>query len=222
MSHAERRRARGEATREALLDAARTAFGSRGYSATSLRQIVEAASVTKGAFYHHFEDKQAVFAAVFADVQRDIARRAFVVHLEHEGEDGDDRPVVRDLVVEPDEQVLDHLVQGCRTYLEAHLDRAVQRIVLIDGRAVLPWGTWHESHTEHAVVLLRADLRRAMRRGLLDPLPLRPLSTMLAGALDEGCMSIAHGEDPGAALEEAMQVITRILQGLRATDPRPG
>ena len=55
----------GEMTRKALLDAARTLFGERGYGATSLDEVAQAAKVTKGALYHHFEGKQELFAAVY-------------------------------------------------------------------------------------------------------------------------------------------------------------
>lgn len=204
----------GDATREALLRVARAKFGSIGYAATSLQAIVDGAGVTKGAFYHHFEGKEAIFSRVFEEVHRQIGRRAFVVDLDTEAP-FDGTPPVRDLAAEPNHQVFDHLVRGCRTYLQAHMDPEVNRIVLIDGRAVLPWFEWHRIHSNHSVVLLRADLRRAMRRRILRTLPLQPLATMLAGALNEGCTAIANAEDPDEVLAESMIVIQGILDGLR-------
>jgi AcrR family transcriptional regulator len=208
---------RALATRAALVDAARSLFGDQGYADTSVQAIVEDAAVTKGAFYHHFEHKQELFLHVFEEVQHEIGRRAFVVHVEHEHDpSGAGGRRFRDLSAESDEEVWAHVLEGCRTYLELHTDPHVQRIVLIDGRAVLPWSQWHRVQSEHGVTLLRADLRRAQGRGLIPDLPLRALSTMLAGALHEACMTIAHADDGPAALEDAMAVVACFLSGLRS------
>lgn len=209
----------GDATRSALLAVARRLFGTRGYAATSLQGIVESAGVTKGAFYHHFATKQELFLAVFEQVQREIGREAFVVHLDHEHPDVSPDapgPAVRDLSAETNEQVWDHLLVGCRTYLELHARPDVQRIVLIDGRAILPWTDWHRIHADHGVTLLRADLRRARNRRLIRDLPLATVATLLAGALHEACILIAHADDVEAAITASMAVVAHFLHGLRA------
>lgn len=208
---------RADVTRATLLDAARRLFGRDGYAATSVHAIVEAADVTKGAFYHHFDGKQAIFLQVFEEVQREIGRRAFVVHLDSEriGADGSTRSRVRDLSAETNDQVWAHLLQGCQTYLQLHTDPAVQRIVLIDGPAVLPWTQQNRVRSEHGTVLLRAGLRRAIARRIVRPLPLQLLATMLAGSLNEACIAIANAVDRDAALEEAIEVVECFLAGLR-------
>lgn len=205
----------GDATRAQLVAAARRLFGEHGYAATSLQGIVAAAEVTKGALYHHFASKQEIFLAVFEQVQREIGREAFVVHLDHETASGANGPAVRELSAESNEQVWSHLLEGCRTYLQQHMRPDVQRIVLIDGRAALPWSDWHRIHSDHGVTLLRADLRRATHRRIVRDLPLGQVATMLAGALHEACILIAHSDRPEAELDEAMQVVERFLHGLR-------
>lgn len=55
---------RGQNTRARLLDSALRQFAVKGYDATSVGDICEVANVSKGAFYHHFESKQAVFLAL--------------------------------------------------------------------------------------------------------------------------------------------------------------
>lgn len=206
------------ATRATLLDAARDLFGRQGYAATSLQSIVEAAGLTKGAAYHHFDDKQDLFLHVFEQVQRQIGRQAFVVHLDDEDGAGTDAGAVRDLSSETNREVWRHLERGCRTYLELHMEAEVQRIVLIDGRAVLPWDDWHRVHHDHGVVLLRADLRRAMSRHIIRDVPLRPLATMLAGALHEACITITNAQDRDRALDDAMGIVRHFLTGLRADE----
>jgi len=52
---------RGEETRSRILEAAEECFTRNGYDATGVAEICRRASVTKGAFYHHFPSKQAVF-----------------------------------------------------------------------------------------------------------------------------------------------------------------
>jgi AcrR family transcriptional regulator len=67
---------RSEATRTRLLAVARKRFGTKGYAATSVEDLVRRAGVTKGAFYHHFDDKQAIFRAVLEEAQERLARRS--------------------------------------------------------------------------------------------------------------------------------------------------
>ena len=60
-------RDRTEKTRTALMQAARALFVDKGYAETSTPEIVAAAGITRGALYHHFEDKRALFRAVVTD-----------------------------------------------------------------------------------------------------------------------------------------------------------
>jgi AcrR family transcriptional regulator len=55
---------RGEETRGRILDAAVKKFAIAGYDAASVDEICGEAGVSKGAFYHHFPSKQAVFLAL--------------------------------------------------------------------------------------------------------------------------------------------------------------
>src|SRR5262249_55539679 len=66
---------RSEATRQALVRAARRLFGARGYADVGTEEIVRAAGVTRGALYHQFRDKAGLFAAVAEEVEAEIAGR---------------------------------------------------------------------------------------------------------------------------------------------------
>jgi AcrR family transcriptional regulator len=185
----------GAATRQALLDAARTLFGEHGYTATSIDDVAQAANVTKGAFYHHYDGKQELFAAVYEQVKREVSERAATAFLE------------------PDPWK--DLCAGCHAMLDAHLDPAVQRIVLQDAQAVLDADTIRSIETRYGAVVLRGALRRSIRAGVIQPLPLKALALMLTGAILEGCMAIADAEDPAQALQDAGEVLTSLLEGLR-------
>ncbi len=195
-----RKVAQGEATRQALLDAARALFGSQGYADTSLEQVVLAAGVTKGALYHHFGGKEQLFGAVFRSVKQELSR---VVAAAQWGPDP-----------------WQALLAGCRTFIEAHTDAGVQRIVLLDARAVLSWEAWHDVDSQYGTVILRSVLRRAVNDGLIEPQPLNSLATILTGALTEACMLVANADDPLSARVEAFQIVERLLEGLRVR-PRP-
>ena len=192
-----RRPARGAATRDALLEAARELFGERGYPGTSLDEVVARAGVTKGAMYHHFHGKEDLFAAVYEEIQHEVS----------------DRVVAKFLEPDPWES----LVVGSNLWIDAHLDPAVRRIVLRDARAVLGWDAVRRVEARFGAVPLRGVLRRAITKGIIDPQPLRPLALMLMGALTESCLYVADSDDPETARAEVGDLVLRLLMGLRAS-----
>src|SRR5713101_4637376 len=70
-----RKAEQSEATRAALVQAARELFGERGYDNTATEEIVQHARVTRGALYHHFRDKADIFRAVYEEIQKEIIAR---------------------------------------------------------------------------------------------------------------------------------------------------
>jgi AcrR family transcriptional regulator len=187
----------GAVTRHALLDAACTLFGERGYAATSIDDVAHAANVTKGAFYHHYDGKQELFAAVYEQVKREVSERAATAFLE------------------PDPW--EDLCTGCYAMLDAHLDPSVRRILLNDAQAVLDADTIRSVENRYGAVVLRGALRRSIRAGVIQPLPLKALALMLTGAILEGCMAITDAEDPDQARADVGNVLTALLEGLRPT-----
>jgi AcrR family transcriptional regulator len=187
--------AQGEATRAALVAAGRQLFGTQGYATTSLEEIVVAAGVTKGALYHHFSDKEALFKTVFEQVEREVSDEAVVEFNQ------------------PDSWAA--LVVGCRLWVEAHLDPQVRQIVLNDARGVLGWEAVRAIETRFSAVAVRGALRKAMHAGVIERKPLRPLALMLTGALSEACLYVADAEDPDAAREEVAALVVDLLSGLR-------
>jgi AcrR family transcriptional regulator len=191
----------GEQTREALLRAARELFGAKGFAGTSLGDIVSKGGVTKGALYHHFTDKVALFRAVFEQVQREVSDAAVTEFLQ------------------PDPWQA--LVAGCLQWVDAHDDPTIRQIVLVDARGVLGWEAARAIETRFSTVALRGALRKAMHTGILTRRPLRPLSLMLTGSLTEACLYVAQSEDPSSARHDIGILITGLLQGLRAPTEAP-
>jgi AcrR family transcriptional regulator len=193
------REAQGAATRAALMHAARQLFATQGFAETSVDEVVTAAKVTKGAMYHHFRNKEGVFAAVYEQVQHEVS----------------DLVVAEFLRPDPWEA----LQLGCELWIDAHLDPGVQRIAMRDARAVLGWEVVRDVEARFGAVPLRGVLRRAIRVGIIEPVPLRPLALMIMGALNEACFFVADAEDYEEARATVRQLTTALLSGLVETTP---
>jgi AcrR family transcriptional regulator len=185
-----------EATRAALVSSARALFAERGYAAVSIEQIVRRARVTRGALYHHFEDKEDLFRAVFESVQQDLGRALMAAANSR-----------RDTAK--------HLEAGCHAFLDACTEPDVQRIVLLDGPSVLGWERWHELDVNFGLEMLRRSIEAAIEGGLVRRQPVEPLSHLLFGALNGAGLEIARAADPDAARREMRRAMDRLLEGLR-------
>lgn len=185
-----------DATRGALLAAARELFTEHGYAATSTNEIVARAGVTRGALYHHFPAKQDLFRAVFEQLEADVTE-----HVAQEALTGADP--------------FDRLRVGSRAYLDVCLDPAVQRVVLLEGPSVLGWEAWQEIEQRYGYGLVAAGVEAAMAAGLVAAQPLAPITHVLFGALTEAGMFVARAEHPRAARAEMEVAMDLLLDGLR-------
>lgn len=190
---------RSEATREALIAAARPRFAESGYAGVGTEEIVRAAGVSRGALYHHFEGKRELFAAVYERVERELAERIATGALGA----GASSP-------------LEAMRAGAEMFLAACTEPEAQRIVLLDGPSVLGWDRWREIAAEHGLGLIEASLGAAIEAGEIEAQPVRPLAHILMGALDEAAMLVARAEDPGAMRTQVRRALGSLLDGLRA------
>ncbi len=187
-------------TRRALVEAARALFAERGYAATGTEDIVGAARVTRGALYHHFRDKADLFRAVMAECAQEMAQRLVEQEtLRAQAESGDAWQLLR---------------TGFQSFLDACTDPDFQRIVLIEGPAVLGHNAWDALVEEHGYGLLAEALTEAIREGRIEDLPVPPLTRMLASLISEASLYIARAEDHERARQEAGTVLDRLLVGL--------
>ena len=194
------RAVQAEATRAALIAAARRLFVEKGYFKTGTEEVVAASGVgTRGALYHHFEDKRALFQAVFEQVEEDLLAAA--AGMEETGDS------------------LSRLRSGLLRFLDASLTPEVQRILLIDGPAVLGWQTWRQLEGRYGVGAIYGLLERAVVEGALPAQPLMVLAHVLLAAVDEAALVIANSPDPTAAREQAVGAVSQLLAGLGTTLP---
>ena len=190
--------AQSEATRARLLGVARELFGERGYAAVGTEEVVRGAGVTRGALYHQFADKRALFRAVLEALEEEVIAAAAGEMAAH----GDD--------------MLAAFKAGCRGWLRASADPAVGRILLVDGPAVLGTEEWREIAERYGLGVIRASLEHGMATGALAAQPVDPLAHTLLGALDEAALYVARAEDRARALTETAAVIDRLIDGLAA------
>jgi AcrR family transcriptional regulator len=195
-----RRAAQAAATRAALVAAARRLFVEKGYHRTSTEEVAAEAGVgTRGALYHHFADKQALFEAAFIAVEEDLVIEA------------------AKKLADPADGALNQLRQGLVGFLDASLTPHVQRILLIDGPAVLGWVKWRELESLYGLGAIRAMLERAVEEGdLAAGQPVDALAHVLLAAADETALFIANAPDQRAARDQGVTALNAVLDGLRA------
>ncbi|HYC80920.1 MAG TPA: TetR/AcrR family transcriptional regulator [Solirubrobacterales bacterium] len=187
---------RSEATRGALMTAARRLFAAHGYDEVSAEEIVRAAGVTRGALYHHFGGKPKLLDAVYDQLEREVTERIARVVLGSELE-----------------SPLEAMRAGIGAFLEECAQPEVRQIALTDAPAVLGWERWREIAAANGLGLIEASLAAAIEAGELRPLPVRPTAHLLLGALDEAAMLGARSDNP-ADRAEAAAVLGALLDGL--------
>jgi AcrR family transcriptional regulator len=187
---------RSEATRTALIAAARELFAERGYGGVGTQEIVRRSGVTRGALYHHFEGKADLFRAVFEQMEEQLAQRFATEALSAE-------------------DPLEALRAGAEMFLDICLDPEVQRIALLDGPSVLGWEQWREIEARYSLGLIRAGLEAAMDAGAIESRPLDPLAHVILGALMETGLYVARADDVPAARAEGGEVLAALLDSLR-------
>jgi AcrR family transcriptional regulator len=185
-----------EATRAAIVKSARALFARRGYQDVSVRQIVERARVTRGALYHHFEDKRELFATVCEELEAEIERRVY-------------EAVTR----EPD--AWKSLMVGLEVFLDTCMEPDVQQILFGDAQSVLGARRVHEMDSRHGLGLVAGGLERAMAAGVVARQPVGPLAHLLLGALMAGSGLIGRAADAETARSEVGRGLERLLEGLR-------
>lgn len=187
---------RADETRLGLLQAARELFTEKGFAETSTEELVSRTGVSRGALYHHFDSKQAVFEAVLIELEEEFVESAR-------------------RVASADAPEWTNLVAGCHAFLATCLRPDIQRIVLLDGPAVLGRDRWRAIEDEYALAPLLHGLNSAIRDGIVPPHPPVALARMLLAAINEAGLFIAQSMRPRAARREAGEALDAILNGLR-------
>ncbi|OUC80845.1 TetR/AcrR family transcriptional regulator [Gordonia lacunae] len=176
-------------TARAVLAAATRQFAERGFAAVSLDDVAEAAGVTRGAVYHHFRSKAALFAAVAAACHEEVAN-AVVAAAEAAGP-------------EPARQ----LSAGSHAFVDAITNGPAVRILLIDGPAVVGWEEWRRLDEAGSA----AHLREALETVGVDEEQVDVLTVLLSGAMNEAALWLARHPEDDTARERTHRALDRLL-----------
>jgi AcrR family transcriptional regulator len=190
---------RSAATRDALVTAGRRLFAAQGFAVVSTDAVAAAAGVTRGALYHQFADKAALFEAVVAAVEADIARR-----------------LADEVAAAGISDPLEALEYATRTWLDICVEPEILRIALIDGPSVLGWTHWREVCYLHVLGLVRVLLAQAVELGRIRLQPVLPLAHVFMGAGDEAALYVAESADRAQARAEMIEILHRLIEGLSA------
>ncbi|MCA6105704.1 TetR/AcrR family transcriptional regulator [Bradyrhizobium cenepequi] len=193
-----RREEYSEATRQALLDAGRDAFAKNGFQAAGMEAISRAARVTRGAFYHHFEDKKALFDAVVVAMQKEAAARI-------------------EAAARSERKIWDRLSAGIEAYLDACEEQDYARIVIQEAQAVLGDARYREIEEIYPTALLIATLRALKRDGELDVEDVDLLSRMIDAMICKIGLLLPHSDDPKKVRKSGQKILATVLESFRKT-----
>lgn len=191
------RKVKAAATRAGLVAAARQLFAIKGYHATGTNDLVALAGVTRGALYHHFRDKEALFEAVFREVSEALSHAA------------------GDAAVPFADDPRRRLLEGIQAYLRlVAASPEAQRILLLDGPAVFGWARWRDVQSDYTFGDLARGLQALMEMGLMAEGSPRPLAQLILAALYDAALAIANAPDPEATRAETGAALSLLVQGL--------
>jgi AcrR family transcriptional regulator len=186
-----------EATRQALLAAGKEIFARDGFQAAGIEAISRAARVTRGAFYHHFEDKQALFDAVVVAMQ---AEAVTAINEKSRGQ----------------RKIWDRLFVGIDAYLDICLDPAYARVVVQEAPAVLGARRFQEIEEAYPMGLLKASMNALKHDGELAFEDMDLLSHMVDAMICKVALMLPEADHPKRLRERSQRIIASLLESLRA------
>ncbi len=188
-----RRELNQEATRTALLNAARGQFAAVGFSKAELGRIATEAGVTTGAIYHHFGSKTGLFQAVVETLESEILSVAAAA-------------------MDPDP--LGRLRQGFDLLIDRCAEPAVQRIIGVEAPQVLGPEAWEEIELRYALGVVRGMLAELRAQGAIRPYPIDLLARVLLALLRETSAEVARTHGDPARRAEISALVAALFDGL--------
>jgi AcrR family transcriptional regulator len=187
-------------TRAAILAAAKDLFVARGFEDTAISDIGQAAQASKGSVYHHFADKQEIFAEVFATLQAAIMRTAIDAMVG----DGDS---------------WDRLERGTRAFLRSYVADGAARTILRQALGVLGWDRVRQLDEATALPFIRAALEQFIADGEIQRVRVEAAAEVIFNLYCNAVLIIAAADDPDGTASDVESIVLSMLDGLR-TSPR--
>jgi AcrR family transcriptional regulator len=185
-------------TKTKIIAVARRLFATRGYDGTSTEAILEESQVSRGGLYHHFENKEAVFAAVMEAVETDIT-----VATANAGKNA----------TEP----IEALRLAFSTFVDLACETEVRQIVLTDAHSVLGWQKWREIEERYGLGRLKQALKFLADAGRIPEDMVDVFAHILLASLIEIAFVVARSPDPRAAAKTGRKAIKELLERVLGT-----
>ena len=184
-----------EATRKLLVDVARENFTQRGYAATSIDDVIHQAGVARGALYHHFPGKEALFRAVYEQVEGEVVARVLAV-----------------AAAQP--SPWDAVRAGLSAFLDACLEPSFRRIVVLESVSVLQSEVMEVGIDPVELPMLRSVLEPLLGTARFADMALDALAYVALGGLYGASLFIARAADAQAARADVDGVLDTLISGL--------
>lgn len=190
-------KARTKQTKSALKVAARALFLEKGFSATGTQEIVRNANVTRGALYHHYDDKRGLFRDLVEDEFSAVA-----LQIDNSSRDANDP--------------LEALKQGSNAFISAMANNGRTKLVLVEAPAILGRDAVRTIEDRYTRKTLRVGLSEAMNAGCISAQPLDALIEIMNAIFDSAALNI----EAGIASKDIISVVHAILDGLATSNER--
>ena len=191
---ARRRAQMVEETRAKLIEAARKAFAANGYAGASMDDLTAEAGLTRGALYHNFGDKKGLLQAVIDQIDAEMLAR------------------MRTAREREKTAWLGFLAESI-AYIEMALEPEIQRIMLLDGPAVL--GDPSQWPNQNACLHTTAQTIQALiDEGTVRPMDAEAAARLINGAALNASLWIAAADDPRIVFAKAVEAFRYLAAGL--------
>ncbi len=186
-----------EETRAKLIQAARKAFAAKGYAGSSMDDLTAEAGLTRGALYHNFGDKKGLLQAVIDQMDAEILVRMRAAHA---------------AAATPWEGFMAEAI----AYIEMSLEPEIQRIMLLDGPAVL--GDPSQWENQNACLRTTAQTIQALiDDGTVKPMNAEAAARLVNGAALNAALWIAAADDAETVLANVVDAFRQLTGGLLKT-----
>lgn len=187
-------------TRAKIIAVARRLFATRGYAGTSTEAVLEESQVSRGALYHHFENKEALFAAVMEAVETDVTAVT---------------AKARGGVTDP----VEALRRAFNAFLDLACETEVRQIILMDAHSVLGWQKWREIEERYGLGGLKLAMKAIAATGRIPEDMVDTFAHILLASLIETAFLVARSPDSRAAAKTGRKAMKELLERLVGTAP---
>ncbi|MDO8828117.1 TetR/AcrR family transcriptional regulator [Methylophaga sp.] len=188
-------------TQAKLIKAARESFAQHGFAESCMDDLTADAGLTRGALYHHFGGKKGLLQAVIQQIEEEMTTRLTAVKSESP-------------------TTWDGFINGSITYLNMACEPEIQRIILLDGPAVLgDPSQWPRKNC--CIRSTQLSIEKLMEEGVLREVDSLAMARLINGALFGASLWIANAEDPHAASRRAVEAFLTLVSGLLKLNTTP-